>query len=343
MSSSSGPGGSSFRGVFCDDDTDEKYNPSYWKNATRQFANGIPRFLSKDEAISFTQKHCQTGSNPDEPDLRHNITTLIDWEQIERHLLPKISEYNSKWPAVLPKVDSIIDGNRYMDPKSTVYSDLAKKDISVTSLGNSSDNSENVKDDTIPLSDPENGMKVYRKLISRLDLSVHRMMTSYSTMNTLKYLFYHMKCGIYVMIRNNQVVIFCPFVNRLYQNNWGNALQLDSANNSLKTYYQEKLKHYREENILDPSNWWANGNIICNEDDRTESSKDHGKKSTSQWWGDQFLFQLKDMLAETCAKRVVPDCEFFLNKRDYPQLKFHPQDDLNGECDRSYLLLECYI
>jgi hypothetical protein len=47
-------------------------------------------------------------------------------------------------------------------------------------------------------------------------------------------------------------------------------------------------------------------------------------------WGDQFLFQLKDMLAETCATREIPDCEFFINKRDYPQLKFHMNDDLSN-------------
>ena len=63
--------------------------------------------------------------------------------------------------------------------------------------------------------------------------------------------------------------------------------------------------------------------------------------------GDHFLLQMKDMLAETCACRhvcacphfrpyiltpphtpslpsvQVPDCDLFLNKRDYPQLKFN--------------------
>jgi hypothetical protein len=48
-----------------------------------------------------------------------------------------------------------------------------------------------------------------------------------------------------------------------------------------------------------------------------------GNSGESQWWGDQFLFQLKDMLAETCKARQIPDCEFFINKRDYPHLKFH--------------------
>lgn len=41
----------------------------------------------------------------------------------------------------------------------------------------------------------------------------------------------------------------------------------------------------------------------------------------SQHWGDHFLSPLRDMLGEACRLRKMPDCEFFLNKRDYPQLK----------------------
>lgn len=61
----------------------------------------------------------------------------------------------------------------------------------------------------------------------------------------------------------------------------------------------------------------ANGNIICNE----ITPNKHETKYDIQVWGDQFLSPLRDMLAEACQKRQCPDCEFFLNKRDYPQLK----------------------
>jgi hypothetical protein len=40
-----------------------------------------------------------------------------------------------------------------------------------------------------------------------------------------------------------------------------------------------------------------------------------------QYWGDHFLAALRDMIGEACNQRELPDCEFFLNKRDYPQLK----------------------
>ena len=29
------------------------------------------------------------------------------------------------------------------------------------------------------------------------------------------------------------------------------------------------------------------------------------------------------MIAETCNQRIIPDCDFFINKRDYPQLKYN--------------------
>ena len=122
-----------------------------------------------------------------------------------------------------------------------------------------------------------------------------------------------MKCGIFVMIRNNEVVIYCPFVNKDYKNSWKGSLKIQGG--SLTAYSDEKQNHYRKENYIPMEEWWANGNIICNE----YSNEALG----NQYWGDHFLLQIKDMLAETCKQRVVPDCEFFVNKRDYPHLKFN--------------------
>ena len=116
------------------------------------------------------------------------------------------------------------------------------------------------------------------------------------------------------MIRNNSLRIFAPFVNSRYRNTWGDKLSLE-GDGSLSTYYSKKDGLYREESIEpDKYKWWANGNIICNEMSRPDDE-------AIQYWGDQFLAPLRDMLAEACRVRNIPDCEFFLNKRDYPQLK----------------------
>jgi hypothetical protein len=125
------------------------------------------------------------------------------------------------------------------------------------------------------------------------------------------------------MIRNKQVAIFCPFVNKDYTNTWGDELSVEY--DTVESYYAEKLRYFRQENyIIDKTKWWANGNIICNwEADSLLSPGCHH-------WGDQFLLQVKDMLAETCRLRDVSDCEFFVNKRDYPQLKYHMGSNNEG-------------
>jgi hypothetical protein len=67
--------------------------------------------------------------------------------------------------------------------------------------------------------------------------------------------------------------------------------------------------------LSDTNRWWANGNILCN----VQVSDEH--KRHPHFWGDQHLPHMKDMIQQTCAAREVSDCDFFLNKRDHPQLK----------------------
>jgi hypothetical protein len=70
-----------------------------------------------------------------------------------------------------------------------------------------------------------------------------------------------------------------------------------------------KHRMAREEVFIeDRRRWWANGNIMCN-------------VASPNFWNDSYLPQLKHLLLTLCARRRVPDCEFFINKRDFPQLK----------------------
>ena len=66
--------------------------------------------------------------------------------------------------------------------------------------------------------------------------------------NTLHYLFYHMRSGIYCRIANNKIKQFIIFVNEDYENNWSKYLTLaDDDGNivSIDTYYQIKRNYYR--------------------------------------------------------------------------------------------------
>jgi hypothetical protein len=104
-------------------------------------------------------------------------------------------------------------------------------------------------------------------------------------------LFYHMKCGIFIMIWDGKLQIFSPFVNADYRNTWGNNLAIEGGG-SLRSYYLKKDGLYRDEEIEpDKSKWWANGNIICN---KLSMPKD---RERTQFWGDHFLAALRDMIS----------------------------------------------
>jgi hypothetical protein len=166
-----------------------------WKEALNEFPNKVPRFETKDEAMEFTRAHCRVGSNPDTPHLLHSVTTLISWEQIVKHLIPRIKKYNEQWSPVQP-TEQCLTANRFT--------------AGTRSTPQQSNSSEVDTEGREAL--------LFDYLKSRLDLSIHQEMSMQSTFNTLQYMFFHMKCGIFVMIRNNRVVIFCPFVNEAYKN-----------------------------------------------------------------------------------------------------------------------------
>lgn len=267
------------RGIF-----GSKGDSLEWQDTVARFPNGVPRFNSKQEALDFIKEYNKYhgGSNPDFPHLQHIFTTLVGWKQVEKILLPNIEKARRE-TSFAPKV-----------PRS--YGETPDE-----SSGNIYEKAET--------------KEVMDAIAQRLDVPFHRSTTVASTLNTLKYLFYHMKCGIYVMIRNGELRIFAPFVNDDYRNTWADKLRVE-GDGTLDSYYTQKVGFHREEAIeLDRWKWWANGNIICNEPAKPE------EKDNPQYWGDHFLSPLRDMLGEACRLRKLPDCEFFLNKRDYPQLK----------------------
>ena len=269
-----------------------------WQDAISGFPNGVPRFESRADCLKFMEDYntYNGGSNPEHPHLMHIFTMLISWHQIEKYLLPNITKARNEFSEQKFKSLEINPENIY----EAIETENVRKDIEF-----------------------------------RLDLPIHICTTPTSTIHTLKYLFFHMKCGIFVLIRNGQLRIFAPFVNKDYRNTWGDQIKLE-GDNSLDTYYSKKAGMYREEHIeKDRFKWWANGNIICNElskPPKPKSSKNKDNNDTDmQYWGDHFLAALRDLLGEACRQRTIPDCEFFINKRDYPQLKFNVRNGVAVE------------
>ena len=245
-----------------------------------ELKQGVPIFDTKDEAKSWCHRMSRSPGSV-RPGLFHCITTFIGWKEVENYLIPRILN-NSPYVPPCNKNDLPID-----------YS---------------------TADNTFIKVDEE--MKLLHEIDERLTRPHHSKISPQSTINTLKYCFFHMRCGILVQIRNSQIVTFAPFVNDEYRNSWGNNLKTEPS--PMNEYYKEKQKYFRKENILkDVTTWWANGNIICNE-------PDSNKEVENQYWGDNLLLPFKHMLEQVCMKRKVPDVDFFFNKRDHPQLRSNP-------------------
>lgn len=109
----------------------------------------------------------------------HIFTMLVSWKQIETILLPNIQKAR-KEISFAKKV-----------PRDHL-NDVTSKDAKPATT------SDNVYEQP-------DAYNVIRDVTFRLDLPIHKCTTEQSTLNTLKYLFFHMKCGIYVMIRNGDV------------------------------------------------------------------------------------------------------------------------------------------
>ncbi len=128
--------------------------------------------------------------------------------------------------------------------------------------------------------------------------------------DTFEYIFRRYKKAIFVRIRNNRLGLFLPFSNARYQNDWGSQLtHSDRFRNLIEVlrYAQAQSGFYfDEQHVLPVEQWYANNGLV-----RYEKSGE----------GDSGVAEMFDMLRALCAERRVADCEFFLNKRDFPLVR----------------------
>ena len=72
-----------------------------------------------------------------------------------------------------------------------------------------------------------------------------------------------------------------------------------------------------------------NGGILCN-------------VMPEEVWGTFHHAELLEMLHATCASHAVPDCDFFINKRDYPHIKKDGSDPYTAFTGETELKREKY-
>lgn len=146
-------------------------------------------------------------------------------------------------------------------------------------------------------------------------------------MNTFSYIFDKMKKGIYVQIVDNRINIFLPFSNANYTNHYPQkSLQVNPAKYKDFKHLCEELckkegRQFTETKINRFSNkWYCNNGLVRYEFPIQEN--------------DSGVDVLYSMFKKLCATRQISDCEFFLNKRDFPILRkdlCDPYDALVGD------------
>ena len=139
----------------------------------------------------------------------------------------------------------------------------------------------------------------------------HGFFSKYNTLNsdcvkkTFEYIFFKFKKGIYIKIKNNKLEVFLPFSNANYCNEWSSNINFnyDIFRKSCKI---ENYKFVSKKVNKFVKNWFANNHLVRYEYPINER--------------DTNIDIIKDMFEELCRNRILPDMEFFINKRDHPIL-----------------------
>lgn len=114
--------------------------------------------------------------------------------------------------------------------------------------------------------------------------------------HTFEYMFFKMKKGIFLQIRNGSLVTFLPFSNAFFQNEWSNRIVVPPELEPSDT-------------VLPVHHWYTNNGLFRYENPCNET--------------DTGVCQMKNMFAALCAHYgpALPDVDCFVNRRDFPLMK----------------------
>jgi hypothetical protein len=146
--------------------------------------------------------------------------------------------------------------------------------------------------------------------ILNTDINKYKDFSHEDVMNTFRYIFHKFKKGIYVKIENNKLKVFLPFSKNKFVNEWSDKIKIPDNNihNFLSKISSRENRKFNIKNINKNINtWYSNDSLIRYEYPVSENDTNHSV--------------FKNLLEELCDTLVIPDVEFFLNRRDFPILK----------------------
>jgi hypothetical protein len=164
-----------------------------------------------------------------------------------------------------------------------------------------------------------------KKEKTELVFKLYKNINYESVFNTYMYMFNKFKKGIFVIIRDNKLLLFLPFSNAYYKNNWYKKTyfsieekklletedynkikpRLDKSIIEFQKKYPDQFRKYKIN--LDRKKWQANNCFFRNQYPIYE-----GELTNNIY---------KNMLDELLKNRKIPNIEFFINNRDFPILK----------------------
>lgn len=132
--------------------------------------------------------------------------------------------------------------------------------------------------------------------------------TSRAISDTFKYLFHKFKKGLFIKIENNKIVTFLPFINVHYKNEWHTQIHVDPQYKDIQAFINQsyKLAGYSSPKKIKPIDEWVSNNSIIRFDFNELNNNN--------------VEIIYDMFQTLCEKRKVADVEFFVNRRDFPQI-----------------------
>ena len=160
--------------------------------------------------------------------------------------------------------------------------------------------------------------KDYFKLYKNIDIE--------SIINTFTYIFYKIKKGVFIIIHNNELVLYLPFSNHDYINNWFDKIYFSLEEKKLLEendyhHIQDKLRKNIMQFMNEHPEQYANKKIKIN----FNRKKWHAnncvfRNQFPEYEGDLNIDVFKNMFVELCKNRKIPNAMFFLNYRDAPIL-----------------------
>ena len=131
----------------------------------------------------------------------------------------------------------------------------------------------------------------------------------------VNYMFQHLKTGIFVRIKNNKVVNFNLMYNTQYTNTFHTQLHVETEPGSKKYVpisenpdaLDKFLKSTQTKQYKKPEFWYTNNCLLRIEKNDMNPT-------------DNYLSDMYDMFVNTCNQRIVNDCVFILNRKDFPHL-----------------------